>query len=392
MTDANDITLLRDFAERRSEPAFAEIVRRHLNLVYSVALRFARNSEDAQDVAQAVFILLAQRACTLRERSSLTGWLYETTRFTAMKFLRARTRRTAREQKTIAQSILNDANSENLWQSLEPLLEEAMSRLGEKDRTLIALHFFENKSHTETAAALGIAEWASRKRVARVVEKLRVFFGKRGVAVPAALLVGAISANSVQAAPSLLAKTVTMAAVAKDATVSTSTLTLIKGALKLMAWTKMKTAAIVGVAVILVASTTTTLIIKRQRSAHVTASIAAASEQNGDSSAQTIQGHWKGSNTAHPGQECTVNISGDKIEYRGADPNDWLRGTFVVNKNANPKQIDVTILEPARSFIHGIYQADGGGMSIAAAEHGSPVRPVDFTPGPQVDVLQLQRN
>jgi RNA polymerase sigma factor (sigma-70 family) len=391
MTDANDITLLRDFAERQSEPAFAEIVRRHLNLVYSVALRFTRDSEDAQDVAQAVFILLAQRAASLRERASLTGWLYETTRFTAMKFLRTRARRTAREQEAIARSILDDANSEDLWQRLEPLLEEAMSRLGEKDRALIALHFFESKSATETAAALGIAEWATRKRVARAVEKLRMFFARRGVVVSVTVLVAAISAHSVQAAPATLAKTVTTAGVAKGATASASILTLTKGALKLMAWTKMKTAAVVGVVVILTAGTATTMVIRHEHSKQAPESTATG-VQNGVSSAQGIQGRWKGSNTAHPGEECTLNISGNKIEYRGTGPNDWLRGTYVLNENANPKQIDVTILEPARSFIHCIYQADGGGITIAAAGHGSPVRPVDFTPSPQIDVLELQRD
>jgi RNA polymerase sigma factor (sigma-70 family) len=392
MTDANDITLLREFAERKSEPAFAEIVRRHLNLVYSVGLRFTRDTEDAQDVAQAVFILLAQKVGSLRERSSLTGWLYETTRFTAMKFLRTRARRAAREQEAAMQSNLNDAHSDNLWLRLEPLLEEAMSRLSEKDRELIALHFFESKSHAETAAALGIAEWATRKRVARAIEKLRGFFVRRGVAVPAAVLVAVIAANSVQAAPVALAKTVTAAAIAKGATASASTLTLIKGALKLMAWTKMKTAAVVGVVVILTAGTTTTLVIKHERSRRAGGSVAAANAQNSTLSAQGLQGRWKGSNTAHPGQECTLNISGDKIEYRGAAPNDWLRGTFILNENSNPKQLDVTILEPARSFVHCIYQADGGGITIAAAEHGSPLRPADFTPSPQVDVLELQHD
>lgn len=233
MTDADDITLLGEFAERQLEPAFAEIVRRHLNMVYSVALRFTRNTEDAQDVAQAVFVLLAQRAGSLRERKSLTGWLYETTRFTAMKLFRTRVRRAAHEQEAISQTILNSANSESLWQRLDPLMEEAMSRLSEKDRALIALHFFENKSHAETAAALGIAEWATRKRIARAVEKLRAFFGKRGVVVPSAVLVAVISANSTLAAPAAFAKTVTATAAAKGATASAATLTLVKGALKL---------------------------------------------------------------------------------------------------------------------------------------------------------------
>ena len=153
-----------------------------------------------------------------------------------------------------------------------------------------------------------------------------------------------------------------------------------------------RTAAIVGVAVILAAGTTTTLVINREHLRRAADSMAAAGAQNGSASAHSLQGRWKGSNTAHPGQECTVDISGDKIEYRGADPNDWLRGTFVLNENANPKQIDVTILEPARSFIHCIYQAGREGITIAAAEHGSSVRPVGFAPGPQVDVLELQRD
>jgi hypothetical protein len=80
MPDANDMELMQEYAGRNSEPAFAELVHRHINLVYSVALRFTGDSGDAQDVTQAVFIILAQKAASLRHRTSLTGWLYETTR------------------------------------------------------------------------------------------------------------------------------------------------------------------------------------------------------------------------------------------------------------------------------------------------------------------------
>jgi DNA-directed RNA polymerase specialized sigma24 family protein len=82
MPDANDIALLREYAGRNSESAFADLVHRHINLVYSVALRFTGNCEDAQDATQAVFIILARKAATLNQRTILTGWLYETTRFT----------------------------------------------------------------------------------------------------------------------------------------------------------------------------------------------------------------------------------------------------------------------------------------------------------------------
>ena len=84
-----------------------------------------------------------------------------------------------------------------------------MSRLNEKERTLLALRFFENNSGAETAVLAGMQEWAARKRVDRAVEKLRKFFTKRGVVLSAAVMTGAISANSVQAAPVALAKSIT---------------------------------------------------------------------------------------------------------------------------------------------------------------------------------------
>jgi uncharacterized protein (TIGR03435 family) len=264
MPDVDDMTLVREYADRNSESAFAELVHRHVNLVYSVALRLTANCEDAQDVTQAVFIILAQKAAALRPGTILTGWLYGTTRFTAMNHSRAKARQQAREREAYMQSTLDDSNPDRAWKQLAPLLEEAMTRLGEKERTLLALRFFENKSVAETAAIFGIQEWAARKRVERAVEKLRRFFAQRGVVLPSAVLTGAISANSVQAAPEALAKSVISVAAAKGAAASSSTITLAKGALKLMAWTKAKTAVIAGVAVLL-ATGTTTLTVKELR-------------------------------------------------------------------------------------------------------------------------------
>lgn len=146
MPDANDMDLVREFARRNSEPAFAELVRRHLNLVHSVALRLTGSAADAQDVTQAVFITLARKAAGLRERTVLTGWLYEATRFTAARFLRSRARRQAREQEACMESTRNESDPHNAWQQLAPHLETAMARLGEADRTLLALRFYENKT------------------------------------------------------------------------------------------------------------------------------------------------------------------------------------------------------------------------------------------------------
>ena len=166
------------------------------------------------------------------------------------------------------QSILNDPNSDSAWQQLAPLLEEAMTRLNENERTLLALRFFENKSGAETAALLGIQEWAAHKRTTRAVEKLRAFFAKRGVLFPAAVLTAAISANSVQAAPVALSKTIIATAMTKGVAASGSTLTLIKGTLKLMAWTKAKTTIVIGVGILLAVGTTTVAVSHQHEHQH----------------------------------------------------------------------------------------------------------------------------
>ena len=261
MPDANDMELVRDYARQNSESAFAELVRRHINLVYSVVVRFTGNPGDAEDVTQAVFILLARKAASLSDRTVVRGWLYETTRLTAAGFLRGQKRRRSWEQEAFMESNLNAPDSGQLWRQLAPHLEAAMSRLAERDRTLLALRFYENKTGAEAAALMGIGAEAAHKRTARALEKLRSFFAKRGVDSTAAAIAENISAHSVQVAPVALAKSVTAVAVAKGAAASTSILTLIKGALKIMAWTKIKTAAVVGACIMLTAGTATTIII-----------------------------------------------------------------------------------------------------------------------------------
>ena len=135
-----------------------------------------------------------------------------------------------------------------------------MGGLGETDRNAVVLHFFENKTAAEVAVALKLTEAAAHKRTARALEKLRKFFSKRGVSSTTANIAGAISTYSVQAAPLTLGKSVTAVAIAKGETASISTLTLIKGALKIMAWTKAKTALVTGVVLILAAGTTTVIV------------------------------------------------------------------------------------------------------------------------------------
>jgi uncharacterized protein (TIGR03435 family) len=130
-----------------------------------------------------------------------------------------------------------------------------MDKLNAADRALLVLRFYENKSGPEAAALLGIREDAAHKRVARALEKLRKVFAQRGVTLSGAAIAGAVSANSVQAAPVALVKTISAVAIVKGSIATTSTLALVKGTLNFMAWTKMKMATLAGVGVLLAAGT-----------------------------------------------------------------------------------------------------------------------------------------
>jgi RNA polymerase sigma factor (sigma-70 family) len=263
MQELDDIALLRQYTEQNSEEAFAALVTRHVNKVYSVALRHTRNPHQAEEITQAVFVILANKSRHLGKRVILSGWLYQTARLTAVTFIRSEIRRARRETEAHMQNSLNETESD-VWPQIAPLLDAAMAGLNETDRHAVVLRFFDGKSMREVGAALGASEDAAKMRLNRAVEKLRGFFTKRGLVLPATALTAAISANSVQAAPAMLAKAATAVAFAKGATVSGSTLTLIKGALNVMTWTKAKTAIATGVVVVLVAGTTTSLIVQNQ--------------------------------------------------------------------------------------------------------------------------------
>jgi uncharacterized protein (TIGR03435 family) len=256
MQATDDSALLRQYVENHSDEAFALLVAQHINLVYSVALRQVGNPHQAEEITQAVFIILAKKAAELRHNKALSSWLFQAAHLTANNFVRSEIRRHCREQEAFMQSGLNESGT-GIWASIAPSLDTAVAGLNEKDRRAIVLRFYEGKNLREVGVALDASEEAAKKRVTRALEKLQRFFLKRGVTSTTEILAGAISANSVQAAPAMLAKSVTAVALAKGVAASTSTLTLIKGALKIMAWTKAKTAIVSGVVVLLAAGTTT---------------------------------------------------------------------------------------------------------------------------------------
>jgi RNA polymerase sigma factor (sigma-70 family) len=222
-----DQQLLRDYADGRSEPAFAELVRRHVDLVYSAALRMVRDSHLAEDVTQGVFLALAQNARQLAGRPVLSGWLHRTAQNLAANVVRTDVRRRAREQEAAAMNELLAGESGTVWEHLAPHLDAVLGELSDADRDALLLRYFERKSAREIAQTLGTTEDAAQKRVSRAVERLREFFAKRGVTVGAGGLTILIITNAVQAAPAGLAAAIS-ATVFAGTTVTAATATATK--------------------------------------------------------------------------------------------------------------------------------------------------------------------
>ena len=253
MQTLDDMTLVREFATRQSEAAFETLVARHLDLVYSAAVRQVGDAHLAEEVTQAVFILLARKAGSLRDGILLIGWLFKTTRYAASAQRRANTRRQRLETEAHMETSTLETPAETAWPHIAPLLDEALAKLNETDRRAVLLRYFEGRTLAEVGATLALNEEAARKRVTRGLEKLRKYFVKRGVTLTATVIASAVAANSVQAAPVGLAVTVKAAALAAA---GTGTFTL----LQFMTMTKVK----LGISALVVAGATTALVVQHQ--------------------------------------------------------------------------------------------------------------------------------
>lgn len=215
-----DLELLARYSRDRADEAFTELVRRHLDLVHSAALRQVRSPQLAEEVAQSTFLKLAQHARQLAPDTILSAWLYQVTRREAIDVVRREARRQLREQIATEMNAMNATAAD--WTHIEPLLDEAMHALDETDRAAVLLRYFENKSLREVGQALGASENAAQKRLTRAVERLREFFAKQGIGVSASGLAVFISANAVQAAPVGLAVAISTAAALGATTIITA--------------------------------------------------------------------------------------------------------------------------------------------------------------------------
>jgi RNA polymerase sigma factor (sigma-70 family) len=264
-----DHELIRSYVNDRSEAAFEELVRRHINLVYSSALRQMNGRTHlAEDVCQLVFASLAEKAAGLVNHASLTGWLYTNTRFAAASARRAENRRSARERAAHAMNTFLPSTEPD-WEQIRPLLDEVMHTLDAPDRQAVLLRHFERRTFGEIGARFGVSENAARMRVERALDKLHAALVKRGISSTTLALAAMLTANAVGAAPAPLARKV--AGLVLSGKLAGSGMSL--GLPQFLAPTRIKSAmAIAGVAII-----AAIILISRRSDEHRNPALAAAS-------------------------------------------------------------------------------------------------------------------
>jgi RNA polymerase sigma factor (sigma-70 family) len=203
----DDANLIRRYGRDGDESAFAELMTRHLPLVWGTARRITSDGELARDVAQSVFVDLARKARTLPEGTPVAGWLHRAACHAAGNLVRTNVRRVRRER--MAMSLTHDDAGQTadggaearLVESLESLVDDALLALPDPDREAVLLRYFRGRSHSEVGEALGVGDDAAQKRVSRAVEKLRDHFRAHGIAVGVGTVAAALEATGTEAVP-----------------------------------------------------------------------------------------------------------------------------------------------------------------------------------------------
>jgi RNA polymerase sigma factor (sigma-70 family) len=234
----DDWSLIREYVEKDSESAFERLVRSNIDMVYGAALRQVHDPNLAQDVTQAVFILLSRKAARLSSGFVIAGWLYRTACFVGQRALRDQLRRQLKE-KEMAEMFTNDP-SEPLWQAVAPHLDAALADLGESERNAIVLRYLQQRSFREVGSTLKITEDAAKKRVSRALEKLRKILERRGVIAATTALGVALGTTNIHAAPSGLIALSIQGGLTAGATAGPAVLQLVGNALRDALITKLK--------------------------------------------------------------------------------------------------------------------------------------------------------
>jgi RNA polymerase sigma factor (sigma-70 family) len=247
---SSDAELLKRFATQHDEAAFTTLLRRYGSVVWGVCRRMLRADADAEDAFQATFLLLVQKAASLREPEGVGNWLYGVACRTALQARTSAARRREKESRPWPQAHGNSADLDVAERELGAILDEELNQLPTTYRAAVVLCELLGRTKQQAAEELGIPEGTISSRLARGRELLRQRLLRRGVGFSAALLADVLPNYATAAAPPALLATTTRAALlvaaghAVAGVVPAPVIALMKGVLQAMFLTKLRKQAV----------------------------------------------------------------------------------------------------------------------------------------------------
>jgi RNA polymerase sigma factor (sigma-70 family) len=393
--DLADRQLLERFVSTRDQAAFAALVERHGPMVHGVCRRLLRDHHEAEDAFQATFLVLVHKARSIRRPERLGPWLHGVA-YRAAAQARDAGRRRARQREGTDMPD-GDPTVEAVWRELRGVLDEELGRLAEKYRVPLVLHYLEGKSTEEVAHQLGCPKGTVLSRLARGRDRLRDRLVRRGVTLSVWALTLALVEKATPAAVSaaLAEGTVQAAALAAAGTaaaaVPANVAALTKGVLRAMFLSKLKTVAVVLLALAVGGGVA---VCARRALADKPA---AADKGAGQKDEDKILGTWAVVSAEKAGQKGggddvkglkVVLAAGSKLIHKTGDQE--AEGTYKIDPTKTPKEIDASV--GGDHLCHGIYKLEGDTLTICLAGPDEQ-RPTEFAskPGTKTMLMVLKR-
>ncbi len=387
-TPTPDGELLRRFVADRDDSAFELLVWRHSRLVFEVCRRVLRHRHDAEDAAQATFLVLARRADTVR--TAVAGWLAKVAYRCALRMASGR-----RDEPRPPGSGLPETPLPGGRGSSEFDLDAELNRLPDRYRLPLVLCCLQGLSYDEAANQLKVKPGTLSGRLSRAKALLRGRLLARGVVVPAVAAFLADTPRGSALSPELV-RTITIAALAAPG--NTRAAAVADGVTRMMTLHSFARRSLAVFALATVVLLGGSLVAKLTADEPKKPAPADPPKAKGKTDKELMQGDWVfdsaeavgGTNAIAQAWHSLVTFAGDKLtvtKYMGFD---WDT-TFRIDPDQSPKMFDMTVNDLARKVmgfkggtIKGIYRFDGEALEMCLGESPDAPRPTEFTTSPKL--------